>query len=110
MATINLTIRGVAVGEAFETTPEAYAKAWRARKPGTRDKASYFGVYASVYEQTDTDEEIEISALVDLNPNGASIDDVRCRLHPNGAEVELADETIEALRDRLVDAAERAVS
>ena len=103
-----MTIDGKPVYPAGLITPAAYESKWAGRPHGTRVKAAcyYIAAYVSVHVESDCGVEIEVSALVDLRPGGeADLDDYRCRLAPDAAEVELDGETLAALRDRLVDAA-----
>lgn len=101
-----MTIGGRPVYPAAIITPEAYEAAWKARAHGTRTRSvGYFAHYVSIHEESDCGVEIEVSALVDLRPGRADLDDYRCRL-VGAAEVELDDATLGDLRDRLVHAAE----
>lgn len=103
-----LWVDGEKVYPADIITPAAYEAAWRSRKPGRRVEGIgyHFARYVSVRVESDCGVEIELSALVDLRPGGKSdVDDYRCRLAPDGAEVELDDATIEGQRQRLIDAA-----
>lgn len=88
--------------------PDEYEARWCEREAGTPVRAPiyWWAHYVSVYVESDEGVEIEVSAIVDLRPGSVDIDDYRCRVAPDGPEVEVPDEVLNDVRDQLVWVAE----
>lgn len=104
-----MTIDGAPAHYGPIVSPDTYEVEWRRRTHGrrVRSQAYYFAHYVSVFAESDSGLEIEISALVDLRVGhrATTVEDYRCRVAHGGPELEIAEDVLCEYEQRLIDAA-----